>query len=288
MRFVLRYKWLLTVVLVSLLAVQCTKGIQKFAYNTLMPRMVLSRIDDFFDLNSKQSDFLRKRIRSHHRWHRRTQLKLYASDLRSLKKRFSRRFKAADFNWLRKRLIKHRTALYNRILPDMAKFLSTINKEQIDHFEEEVKDYNKDLEKELRKPRKKRHRKQLNRLIDNIEDMTDDLTDGQKGRIRNAYYRMPDTAGAWLAYRKEQQKSFITFMRTGPTEKQIYKDLRARLVFQEDNMPKKYKRRFTRNMEIIQTLVMKIDSMLTAEQRQNALKRIDEYLLLVSELAARK
>jgi hypothetical protein len=95
----------------------CIKAFSKIAYNNLLPKIILQRIDSFFDLNSTQESYLRERIAIHHKWHRTTQLNIYLADLKYLRGRFAAGLTEADLGWLTARLTAHRNAIFNRVIP---------------------------------------------------------------------------------------------------------------------------------------------------------------------------
>ncbi len=104
-----KIRQLIFVVAVALLFFGCIKAFSKIAYNNLLPKLILQRIDAFFDLTATQESYLKTRIAVHHHWHRTTQLRLYLADLKNLRGRFSAGLTGKDLDWLTSRLTSHKS-----------------------------------------------------------------------------------------------------------------------------------------------------------------------------------
>jgi hypothetical protein len=264
----------------------CTSGITKMIYNTLLPRLVLQRLDKFFDLTHPQEVVLQTQIAGHHSWHRRTQLRLYVQDLQSMATRARRKLKSADLDWLLKRLKTHRDSLFSRIIPDGASLLQSLSAAQITHLEKELRKENKELWLKLSRPPEDRHEAEFWVMIKNIETWTGSLDGVQRDALRAKYNSMPDAAEDWLSYRTEQQHVFIALLKSGADRKTLLADLDARMLHQEEHIPKKFLAGFRRTMVLWRELILTADALLTQKQRSHVLAKIGEYVTLLNELAA--
>lgn len=278
-------KRLLLLVVVAFAPIACTKAFSKLAYNSLLPRIIIQRTDKYFDLNTNQEKQLAERIKIHHDWHRATQLKLYAADLAQLKQRFARKLTDNDIDWLIERLTVHRNTLFARLIPDLATLLQTLSSQQITHLQKALTEENSDLQKKLRRPLAERQAVEFATVIRQIEDWTGNLSDDQKLELRVKYAALPDSAGEWLNYRMEQQAVFVQLLQSKPDRQLLVKDLEARMIYQEKNMPKRYQSAFARTARLIRQMVLSANHLLTPEQRKRVLARADEYIQLIRELA---
>jgi hypothetical protein len=281
MRRIQRVTVLLAIVLLFSV---CIKAFNKIGYNTLLPRIVLQRIDSFFDLTSAQESYLKTQIALHHKWHRATQLKLYLNDLKDLRQRFSARLSERDLDWLIARLTLHRNALFARVLPDIVNILQTLSEAQIAHLEKKLATENKELAEKLARPLPVRQEEEFKKIIGQVEDWAGNISDSQKEQLRARYMTLPDGLADWLRYREDQQAVFIRLLRAKPDHQTLVKDLEARMIYQERNVPKRFKASFTRTMTLLREMILTADRLLTPEQRAHVIAKADEYLQLIGEL----
>ena len=276
----------LTIIFIAMLLLAgCIKAFSKIAYNNLLPQMILSRIDSYFDLNSTQEKYLKSRIASHHAWHRTTQLKLYQTDLKDLRRRFASQLTPADLDWLTGRLTLHRNAIFMRIIPDLVNILQTLNEGQINFLLKKLAKENKELEEKLASPLAVRQKEEFATITGQVEDWTGALSDTQKDELRAKYALMPANAIDWLRYREEQQAIWINLLRSKPDHQKLKDDLEGRMIYQERNVPQRFKASFTRTLTLIKEMILTADRILTPVQRTHVIRKADEYIQLSGELA---
>ncbi|MBS0619796.1 MAG: hypothetical protein JSR44_16540 [Spirochaetes bacterium] len=284
MEKIVKANFKLLIVLVVLSAA-CTGAFRKVAYNSLVPVYIVNRVNHYFDLNRDQENFLRARIALHHAWHRRTQLPLYATDLAELKKRFERRLVAKDLDWMLARLTAHRDRIYRRVIPDINLLLRSLSVEQIERLRTRLADENAELEEKLNLPLAKRHEDEFEKSLKQIEDWTGALSREQRAALRQRFETFPDAAGDWLAYRRGQQEVFVKLLLSKPDAATLAKDLTARTIGQEKNVPKKFRSGFQRTLLILKDLILAADALLTPEQRTHVSAKAAEYIELLNEIS---
>lgn len=282
-----RPRKLAVIFLALLLLAGCIKAFSKIAYNNLLPQIILSRVDGYFDLNSTQEKYLKSRIAVHHAWHRTTQLRLYIADLKELRQRFSAHLTPADLTWLTDRLSVHRNAIFARIIPDLVNILQTLGNEQIDYLQKKLAKENKELEEKLSRPLPVRQKEEFAAIVKQVEDWAGSLSDDQKEQLRQKYASMPVNAIDWLRYREEQQAVWIKLLRSKPDHQQLKADLEGRMIYQERNVPPRFKASFTRTLTLMKEMILTADRLLTPEQRAHVIGRADEYIRLMEELASK-
>lgn len=280
-----RIQRLALLILAALAFSGCIKAFNKIAYNNLLPKIILQRIDSFFDLTSTQESYLKARIAVHHQWHRTTQLKLYLSDLKSLRNRFSAQLTEKDLDWLTARMTHHRNALFSRVIPDLVVVLQTLSDSQITHLEKKLAAENKELAQKLARPLSVRQDEEFATVIKHAEDWAGDITDDQKAELRRHYMSLPDGLADWLRYREDQQAVFVQLLRSKPDHAILVKDLEGRMIYQERNVPQRFRASFSRTMNLLREMILTADRLLTAAQRQHAIAKADEYIQLIGELA---
>jgi len=125
----------------------CSTGL-KLAYNNL-ERLALWEVDDEIDLDDAQKAAFQQEFRALHRWHRQTQLPLYAAGLRALAAAIDRdetlgaavtkTLAAAD---------GHGEKLWEQARPGVERLFATLSDRQIADYDAEQR---KDIDKESRK-----------------------------------------------------------------------------------------------------------------------------------------
>lgn len=271
--------------LLAITVAGCTKTFSKIAYNTLLPRIALSRTDSFFDLNSEQKTQTKAIIARTLAWHRSTQLALYAQDLELFKVRFGQGLKDADLTWLIDVATRHRNALFRRIIPEIIPLLQSLSPEQITHFKEKLAEQNAELKKKLERPLAERQKEEFETIIDRLEEWTGNLTADQKRVLEVQYRSVPDSAMQWLLYREEQQANFIQLLGSKPDAKTLNTDLEGRMIYQERNLPKRFQSSFARTALIMRKVILNADAILSAEQKAKVIRKSDEYLQIIRDLS---
>ena len=281
-----RLSWLIVFLAAALSLGACIKAFSKVAYNNLLPQIILTRIDSYFDLTSAQANYLKSRIAVHHQWHRTTQLKAYLADLKDSRDRFAAKLTPADLDWLTGRLTVHRNAIFARIIPDLVNVLQTLSDDQITYLQKKLAKENKELEEKLSRPLAVRQKEEFGVILKQVEDWAGSLSDAQKEQLRAKYASIPANAMDWLRYREEQQAVWITLLRSKPDHQRLKDDLEGRMIYQERNVPKKFRANFTRAITLIKEMVLTADRILTPDQRVRVLAKADEYIQLLAELAS--
>ncbi|AFM12404.1 DUF6279 family lipoprotein [Turneriella parva] len=284
----MRRRLRLTLLFAFVLSVACcTRALGKVAYNNLLPQIILNRIDEYFDLNSTQEKYLKARLQVHHAWHRTTQLKLYGADLKDLRSRLAATLTEADLLWLTDRLTRHRNAIYARIIPDLVNVLQTLSDDQLNHFQKKLDKENRELDEKLARPLSVRQQEEFQAIVKQIEEWTGSLTKLQKDMLRTKYVSIADSAVDWLRYREDQQGVFVRLLRSKPDHQTLKADLEGRMIYQERNVPQRFKVRFQRTLTLLKEMALTADKTLTPDQRMHALAKMDEYIQLVEEISPR-
>lgn len=237
-----------------------------------------------FDLTSTQESYLKTRIAVHHQWHRTTQLRLYLADLKSLRDRFSANLTGKDLDWLTDRMTHHRNTLFAHVIPDLVVVLQTLSETQIAHLQKKLAAENKELAEKLARPLPVRQKEEFATVIKHAEDWAGDITDDQKAELRRRYMSLPDGLADWLRYREDQQAVFIQLLRSHPDHATLVKDLEGRMIYQERNVPQRFRVSFTRTMNLMREMILTADKLLTPVQRQHVIRKADEYIQLIGEL----
>ena len=100
--------------------------------------MVSWQVDNYFDLNSKQEDWIEERMRLHLDWHRKQELPRYRDFLIEVKKKSEDGLKMNELDEGYVRLDQKRIRTMETLIPDTAFFLAGISSEQINYLEKKM------------------------------------------------------------------------------------------------------------------------------------------------------
>lgn len=258
-------------------AVLCAGGCNRYLYGYVYrsaDSLAMSRIDDYLNLTSDQESEVRAQVRRLHAWHKQSELPAYARDLRTIAARGSDGLSEADIDWLFARLQRFESRFYQAAGKDSARLLARLSPKQIEHFEARLKKSNEDLEGEASLSVAQRRQRRIKKVISVTEEWVGDLTEDQQKQIRALAAALPDTVSARLRFRRERQQEFVALLRRKPGERSIEQWLRTRVGTNQRAVPAYYRGPLSRSRSAFRKFLLRIDRMLTAEQRQHARERI--------------
>ena len=116
---------------VTLLAAACSS--LKLGYNNA-DTLLLYSLDSYFDLDDKQEDLARERVRSLLSWHRSTQLTGYAQLLTEAQRKLDGQVKADDVAALQQQINARLAVISDQAAPDLAALALTLTPAQIERF----------------------------------------------------------------------------------------------------------------------------------------------------------
>jgi len=238
--------------------------------------LLLRQIDRYFQVDSEQKKFLKQTLKQFFAWHRQQELPLYVTLLSELKTKAQDGLTREELDWAFTQFEARRRELFLYLLPNTATFFTTLQLQQLDYFEKKfVKavppalsdtDKQRDLEERAKK------------TIDKMEDWFGRLTDGQKFRIQELSFALPDVKREWLDYRETRRREFVTFLRQNPSAAEITTYLKPWLIHPREAYLPQYKAKFLQMEAAVKTMILEIDQFLTPSQRTKALKRLSGYI----------
>ena len=252
----------------------CSTG--KLIYN-YGDEVVSWQLDNYFDLSSKQEEWIEERMRVHLAWHRKQELPRYRNFLIEVQKRSSDGLTMKELDEGYARLDQKRLRTMERLVPDTASFLAGISPEQIDTLEKKMTEDNQEMEEELDSA-EKLYRDRQERFWEQMEDWFGDFSEDQQSkinRLHTEWFSGPsDPLVARLERRRKSQLRFIAEMRSSPSKTEIEKGLRLSVVNWTGETESAKRARIMRNKKRI----LQVDKLLTPEQRMHAVKELDEWI----------
>ena len=252
----------------------CSTG--KLIYN-YGDEMVSWQLDNYFDLTSKQEEWIEKRMRLHLDWHRRQELPRYRNFLIEVQNRSSDGLTMKELDEGYARLDQKRLRTMERLVPDTASFLAGISPEQINTLEKKMTEDNQEMEEDLEST-EKLYRERQERFWEQMEDWFGDFSEDQQSkinRLHTEWFSGPfDPLAARLERRRKSQLRFIEEMRSSPSKTEIEKGLRLSVINWTGETESAKRARILRNKKRI----LQVDKLLTPEQRMHAVRELDEWI----------
>jgi hypothetical protein len=177
-------------------------------------------LNAYLDLDSDQSDWVKKDIDKLFQWHRKTQLRDYSGLLanwqRQLKGNPTQADLLSDY-----RDVKTRTELLAfKALPEMADLARSVKPEQIAQIEKKFKSNNDDFRKKFMSgDQEKQHRARFKKAMDQLELWFGHFSGDQEAVLRRASDARPLDNEVWLQERMLRQQKIVTLLRRVQQEK---------------------------------------------------------------------
>jgi elongation factor P hydroxylase len=268
-------RFLLPLIL-TLAALTCTRTVLLQGYKNA-DTLLLMRTDSYFDLRSDQEAAVRRYIHGHFQWHRTQELPLAAAWLRDIEKRAKGGLRPADIDWVQDSALRMRDRLLGRIEPDAVDFLTTVNESQMVHFRAQFNKDSQEIIKELTLPPEQKAALRAKRLVEFTEFWTGSLNAEQKKKALEIGGRLPDSLPLRLAYRAHGMAELEKLVKAKADRARFREFLRGFWLL-PDAKPDPVARQFSlQSWASFRTGMQEMDSILTAEQRAVASKRLLEF-----------
>ena len=245
--------------------------------------MVSWQIDNYFDLTSKQEEWIEERLRLHLDWHRKQELPLYRDFLIEVQNRSGDGLTMSELDEGYARLDKKRVRTLETLLPDTASFLAGISPEQVNILENKMIEDNQEMEEELESPEELFSERREN-FWEQMEDWFGDLSDDQQDKINRLHTEWfsdsADLLVARLERRRKSQLQFLTQLRYSQDKAELEKWLRRSVINWGGETDSARRARIIRNKKRI----LQVDKLLTPEQRMHAVKELDEWIEILDSI----
>ncbi|MGK0291485.1 MAG: hypothetical protein ACI86H_002953 [bacterium] len=255
----------------------------KIAYNYADWYLVY-KLDDYFNLTDKQEEFLDKKIKRFHQWHRKYQLPQYVTFLKKTKKRLKNGLSQDDVIWIRNRYRKLRNNAAEELSLAIATFLSIVTNAQIKHLEKEFKKAYDRAKKDLKKPSKELKITLAENIIESLEGWFDDLLPKQKKKVHELVHIDKKTLSLDLEYRRKANIRFIKLLKARKKPKQIEAQIREWFLKPALLRNSEYNNLIKKRRKKGHQILFIVDQLVTKKQRQHALDKLQGYIDDISDL----
>ena len=240
------------------------------------------QLDSYFDLSSKQEDWLQSQLEHHFKWHRDTELKHYISFLQEVQSRGADGLTLEEIEKGNQKINDFFLRITNHLIDDSSKFLSSLEPQQVIFLEEELLEMNREREESRPSSKKERIEKQFKELLDSMEEWFGKLSDEQNSQLKKTHAGWYENGQVKYfvrdQLRKKRQQAFILFLKSNPQQDEIYTWLSYWYenwsVPNDQEAIKRRKARIQRNMRRI----LEVGTILTQAQREHAVAEIQVWI----------
>lgn len=258
----------------TLLALMLLSGCSatRLAYNhaDLLLRWQAGR---YLDVHEAQSEELDTRLAAFLAWHRATALPQYAALARAAGTRLARGLSRADLVWSYDSFQTHIRAAMRAVAEESAPLLDRLSAEQIEHFRQRFAEDNRKFAKEqLEGDDAGRRKRRVKRNVERLEEWLGGLSDAQVERVRHYSERAPLVGEMRDRERRRLQAEFLAMLRAREAGKRLPDWAQH---WDRDREPA-FVSAHRGNLDALFDMLLDLDKMLSAAQRESAQTRFRE------------
>ena len=251
------------------------------------PRLVYHHLDwlipwyvsDYITLDSDQKNLLEERLAMLLDWHCRTQLPVYAVTLRELGRDLANGADPvgeATLQAYNRKIILLWKELLAQIGPDITAILATASDVQIKElFDNLAKQNQKFRKKFVDPPPGEADRRRQDRMIKRLKYWLSDLNPDQIQAVAEWSLQLTPIAEQWIQNREVIQAKARSLLDRRFDNPEFRSNLQALIIHPEKMRSVDYQRKIDINTRITITLIVRLEQMLTKDQRSHLLTRIE-------------
>jgi hypothetical protein len=238
------------------------------------------RANTYFDLDRDQRRDFSARLDRLLAWHRYEQLPEYAAFLAVAIDKAEHGLKVEDIAWFVDGFRARYRIIVNRGITDAAEVLSTLTPEQIAHLQKQFAKDNRKFadENELDAGVEKRKRARLKKTVSQIEDWTGNLSREQEAKVAALLEPIPLIEHLRHQDRMRRQREFVELLKIRQAKLEFATRLHQWLLDWDYGRSPEYEQ--LAEDVYIQRLhfYIAVDKLLTHDQRQRALARLQKFV----------
>ncbi|MDB5808753.1 MAG: hypothetical protein JWN94_875 [Betaproteobacteria bacterium] len=248
------------------------------------------RANSYFDLDRDQRRDFSARLDRLLAWHRTEQLPEYATFLTTAIDKAEHGLKVDDVAWFAEGFRSRYRIVANRGAADAADLLATLRTEQIVSLQKQFVTDNRKFaeEHELDAGIEKQKRARLKRMLKQIDEWAGNLSDHQEKKIAALLAPIPLIEHLRHQDRMRRQREFIELLNTRHAKADFASNVRHFLVEWDAGRSPEYSRVSEQVYHERLAFYVAVDKLLTREQRQHALARLQKYAEDCKALSAQR
>jgi uncharacterized protein DUF6279 len=241
-------------------------------------RLVIWKVDDYFDLRSDQRTFLRSRLRELLAQHRKEALPVYEQFLVDVKEKSADGISREEIDWAFARYEDLKDDLFSRVIHDATGFLTSVNQGQVRYLEDVFQKEQQRTEKALAVDADKRLAKRASATLGWLKQWLGPLTAEQTQRVRDLSVALPDLQRVRVEHQRQRQQQLVQLLKSNKEPDRVSEQLREWLLFPERSAGPEYHRRLNDMKDRIKDMVLAIDRTVTPPQRAHALRELQDMI----------
>lgn len=245
--------------------------------------------DEYFELDSQQKQEFHARFDRLHEWHRYEQLPDYAAFLTAAKTRVQRGLAREDVLWINDSLQARYRAIVRRGAPDAAVLLITVTPAQLEALQRKWERDNRRFVREhrLEDSADEQRRAATKRVLDRIRHWTGSLSNEQERKIAALAGELPVTHRLRHEDRLRRQHEFLELMKRRGDRVPFTETLPRWLLNWEEGRDPEFARVWAQWTQKQADFYVAVDRMLTPQQREHVMQRLQKYADDFTALAQR-
>lgn len=273
------WSWGLAVIMVALTSCSFTTTAYRYA-----DRIVVWKLDHYFDLNRDQRHDLGQRLIPLLVRHRHEALPQYETFLREIRPRVEKGLTGSDVDWVYATYDRLRTDLFERIVADSGAFLASVEARQVRTFESALQKDNAKAVRLVQTPASERLKERAQSTLDLVKDWLGRLTKEQQAQIREWSLSLPDVEPMWVAYQQQRRQELVTLLNQPRTSEEIARELRSMFVYHDQTAPPAYQNAVRHMRENAKVMALAIDQRMTPDQRRHAVAKLQRLIDQIHDL----
>lgn len=282
-----RLLWRLGLVLLVLLPLSCNQLGLRVAVSQA-DTLLLSRIDDYFDLTDQQEVFLKIKLEEHIRWVRYNRFPVYAAIMKQTGRDIRDGWSQKELRSLLNKMDYQKDLILKRTLSDTAAFLTSLSPAQLKHFEKTFWEKTNEQKREMGAGGWRA--KEEEKAIDRMEFWFDDLSESQEKLVKARVRTLPANPGSSIGQRISRMRQFVALAKTADTA-QMEEYLKSMYLssYKNRSIPwaKTAASSWYRWSKYFEKMMLEINESLTAEQKKHASDKMASLAADLLSLAGR-
>jgi len=258
-------------------------SVVSLAYNNA-DWLILWKLNNYFDVNPQQEEFLEHHVVELHHWHRTSELPLYAGFLEQVQHTVRSGLSPEKLDVLQRDYQELRSHLAQKMAFHGTPFLRGLTPEQQQFFQEVLHEENHDLREKLGNTAEERLRHRMETVMDLMEFWLGDIPPEQLPIIQQLIRNFPDTTEAYLAYREYRQQQFLQILQHRRDSRQIERALSEWLNFSGRDVTQENFAGIQEWQQGVKSFLLEVDKLATPSQRQYMVNKLQSIIHILHTL----
>ncbi|KFZ38750.1 hypothetical protein HR45_04870 [Shewanella mangrovi] len=245
-------------------------------------------LDDYVSLNDEQEAQFDNLLNSFLKWHRQSELPKYSADLRQFRHQIDDgSLSPQTWQTFVEQLRGHWFHIFEQYFDEMWPLVLSLTDEQVAKINQKLTEEQQELDDEFAdKTAEQQLTEADERLSDRLDEWLGSVTKAQKQLVHQYNSEREFTTDMWLEYRHAWYQQFKQTLEQRDNTPQLKQQLRMLLTSPQQLRSEDYRQKLERNTQKFGEFLVQLRPTLTAKQRYHLLKKLDDLIEDLDELAA--